>query len=177
MRVVPCMAAVLLALIAMQARADDPVPLVGYGDVALGEPVGELRQTHSIVKICCQGGSTIYVDAERQHIAGKEFTVTYLVEGGTVRLIALRADYLTGDMARCMGGLDTLAELLARKYGKFDGRPEMTTDHPGVVGLKAIKSWSDRRLDVRADYDPKAGLDCVLFASYRFNDAVLLLSD
>jgi hypothetical protein len=143
-----CLAgAVAAADATKQLGTDTPEPLLGFGDVELGQSVRQLLDSHQLVEITPR----FYDDTEKQVINGRPFSVGYgTTRAGTIEQIRLAADYKASE-PDCRNQFDSLAQMFAKKYGAFDGPPKERTVAIGDGKLssgRVLKTYGDRWLGV-----------------------------
>jgi len=142
-------------------------PLVGFGDVTLGQPFKDLSAAHKLAKSAQWKAETaeLYEDAERQQIAGLTFSISYELKDGAVTVISLRAENDTG-VVSCQEKFGELSALLAKKYGAFDHPPSRTVNG-ATTELYVVKTYADRYivLDICA-LDGSAGRLCTTSLRY-----------
>jgi hypothetical protein len=158
--------------IAGAAQADEP--LVGFGDVKLGESFAALSAAHKITqsKGWKAGSNELYDDADVQEIAGLAFSVSYQAKAGAVAAIGLRAANDT-DFVGCLSKFRELASVLTAKYGNFD-HPASQTTKGTTTDVYVVKSFADRYISLAITaVDGGAAKTCTTSIVYGLGKSIL----
>jgi hypothetical protein len=140
----PALVIALVAGLPIAGAAQAEQPLVGFGDVKLGQSIEALNAAHKITrsKSWEAGTNELYDDADVQEITGLAFSVWYQAKSGAVATIGLRAANET-DFVGCLNKFHELESVLTAKYGNFD-HPASQTTKGTTTDVYVVKSFADR---------------------------------